>query len=118
MYDLNSKFDIAQHKERFVNYFEVIILKDGTIEYAVPSHQEKLIEIVMEQNGWTREELYDNTPVEYYADFMTWLCLQSGAISVWNSYLIAPKISRKQIVKLKRLKLEGLYKGVIPVKEC
>ena len=39
MYDLNSKFDIEQHKKKYINYLEVIIFPDGHIEYAVPSHQ-------------------------------------------------------------------------------
>lgn len=39
-YDVYSKFDLEKHKQRFENYFEVIIEEDGMIHYAVPSHQE------------------------------------------------------------------------------
>ena len=40
-YTLYCPFDIEKHKKTFINYLEVVILEDGTIEYAVPSHQEK-----------------------------------------------------------------------------
>lgn len=40
---LNGPFDIETHKKTFKNYLEVIILENGRIVYAVPSHQEKLI---------------------------------------------------------------------------
>ena len=44
-YDIYCAFDLEKHKQTYVQYLEVVILEDGTVEYAVPSHQEKLIEI-------------------------------------------------------------------------
>lgn len=41
----NTMFDYKTHRENFTAYLEVIIFKDGHIEYAVPSHQMKLIDI-------------------------------------------------------------------------
>ena len=43
--DRNTVFDYKTHKENFFYYLEVVILEDGKIVYAVPSHQEKLIEL-------------------------------------------------------------------------
>lgn len=42
---LHSKFDFDTHNSTFINYCEVVILEDGTIEYAVPSHEQKLIKV-------------------------------------------------------------------------
>lgn len=88
MYDLHSPFDIEQHKQHYVNYLEVVIFPDGHIEYAVPSHQEKLIAICMEQLGISRYELERMCPAEYYGDFQTWLCMISGCISVWDRFIL------------------------------
>ena len=40
-YDLYSKFDLEKHVRKYIHYTEVIIRPNGTVEYAVPSHQEK-----------------------------------------------------------------------------
>ena len=45
-YDIYCAFDLEQHKQTYVQYLEVVILEDGTVEYAVPSHQEKLIALL------------------------------------------------------------------------
>lgn len=38
-YDVYSKFDIDKHAENFINYLEVVIDPLGVVNYAVPSHQ-------------------------------------------------------------------------------
>ena len=48
MYDLHSPFDLQKHMETYINYLEVVIFPDGHIEYAVPSHQEKLIRVLVD----------------------------------------------------------------------
>ena len=70
-YDLHSDFDIQKHKENFINYLEVVIHPDGSVHYAVPSHQEYLIRYICEHRNITREELEAKCPREYYCDFMT-----------------------------------------------
>ena len=35
-YSVYSPFDIKKHQETFINYLEVLILEDGTVDYAVP----------------------------------------------------------------------------------
>ena len=44
---LHSPFDIKVHKQTFINYLEVVISPEGIVEYAVPSHVEKLLQIFM-----------------------------------------------------------------------
>lgn len=109
---LHMPFDTATHKATFTNYLEVIITVDGTVEYAVPSHQEKLIQLAMQSLGISREKLYQLCPQEYWFNFMPWLCEQSGAIAVWNSSYIGT-ISEPQRNVLMMLKSEGLYQGNI-----
>ena len=81
-------FDIDLHKSSTNLSFEVMIGKDGTIVYAIPSHQEFLIQHAMAQNGWTREQLIAACPQE---------------------------LSKKQTHALRMLKMQGLYKGYIPL---
>ena len=112
MYDLNSKFDIEQHKKHYVNYLEVVIFPDGHIEYAVPSHQEKLIAVCREKLHISRNELNDMCPEEYYCDFMTWLCTISECVSVWNNFIVHSDtipMTDRQKQSLQKLKDAGLY---------
>lgn len=114
MYDLNSKFDIEQHKKYYVNYLEVVIFPDGHIEYAVPSHQEKLIAICKEKLKVTRDELNDMCPKEYYCDFITWLCTMSECVSVWNDFIVKSDsipMTTNQVKTLQQLKNSQLYFG-------
>lgn len=109
MYNIYSKFDIEKHKSIYINYLEVIILPDGTVEYAVPSHQEKLIKIAMEKLKVTREELNELCPREYYFDLITWLTKITSCVSVWNNYVVGePNEIQKEVIE--QLKLEGLLK--------
>lgn len=54
---LHEPFDFAIHNKTFINYCEVVILDDGTIEYSIPSHMEKLLNITANKFGMTRQEL-------------------------------------------------------------
>lgn len=111
-YDLYSEFDIQKHKETFVNYLEVLIEKNGHVMYAVPSHQELAIKLACKEKGWTRKELEDACPKEYYFDFLTWLLSLTGAVSVWNDFYVgSPNDAQKQ--KLHELKYAGIYKGKV-----
>lgn len=112
-YDVYSKFDVGKHKEHFVHYLEVMISPDGEIEYAVPSHQEYAIKKACEALGVTRMELSDMTPPEYYFDWLNWLLAQTGYMAVWEDGYVCPNPTKKQIGKLKMLKLNGLYRGAI-----
>lgn len=113
-YDVYCDFDLEKHKENYVNYLEVMIDKDGTIMYAVPSHQEKAIAMACEAKNVNRAELEKMCPKEYYFDFLTWLLMQSGAMAVWNQYYQCYNVTREQYASLRRLKLAGVYKGTLP----
>ena len=113
-YGVQSEFNIDSHKATFTNYLEVIIDADGKVMYALPSHQEKLISMACKQLGITRDELNALCPRKYYVDFMRWLCLLTGAMSVWNHYCEYGNPTTKQLGTLRKLKLAGLYRGTIP----
>ena len=55
-YDLHSPFDLQQHKNTFINYLEVVIRPSGLVEYAVPSHQEKLLRIWAVDQGLVADD--------------------------------------------------------------
>lgn len=112
-YSVYSEFDIDKHKKTFVNYLEVIILPSGKVEYAVPSHQEKLIAIAMNKYNCTRDGIMAKCPVEYYFDFITWLSMITKTIAVWDGRIEGTP-NRFQRHKLQELKRNGLYKGTIP----
>lgn len=107
---LHSPFNVEVHKATFVNYLEIVILEDGTIEYAVPSHQEKLISLACKKIGVDRDTLYGLCPREYWCDVMTWLSIQTSAIAVWD-FKIEGTPNEKQLETLDMLRKEGLYKG-------
>lgn len=109
---LHEPFDLDRHKRLFKNYLEVVILPDGTVEYAVPSHQEKAIRILQKKTGETREQIFDRTPPEYYFDLLTWLCLETGCLLVWDKFCIGAP-NKAQIRTLEKLKEAGLYAGEI-----
>ena len=113
-YSIYSKFDLNLHKKTYNNYFEVVIHQDGTIEYAVPSHSEKLISIACNKMNVTRQELLDRCPQEYYGDFNIWLSKITGCCAVWLDCVIGFEYSRKQIGVLRKLKINGIYLGCIP----
>jgi len=84
MYDLSCEFDLGKHMSIYKNYLEVVVRADGTVEYAVPSHQEKLIEIGRTQRGMSRQEFIESCPQSMWFDYLTWLIQQTGCVSVWS----------------------------------
>lgn len=114
-YDVYSKFDIEQHKKTYPYYTEVIIHPDGEIEYAVPSHQEKLISICMRNLDITRDELNNMCPKEFYFNVNPWLCNISHRVAVWYDFAMFPSdgITIHQKEALQMLKANGCYIGKV-----
>lgn len=113
-YSVYSAFDVEKHKRKYINYLEVMIHPDGTVHYAVPSHQEYAIRRGCEKLGITRDELCALTPQEFYFDWMTWLLGLSGDMAVWNGQYECADPSKAQYATLRKLKMAGLYKGPLP----
>lgn len=112
---LHSPFDIETHKNVFVNYLEVIIDQEGVVHYAVPSHQEWLINKAIVVLGLSsREELCDECPDEYALSPMEWLTEVTGCVSIWDDHFIGNPTT-KQIKTMRELKNASIYRGDIPL---
>lgn len=112
---LAQPFDIQRHKAAKYLELELMIHPNGDMVYAIPSHQEFLIQKAMELHGWTREQLMDACPREFYLDFMQWLIPTAGGwIPVWPIGILNYPLTHKQVAALRRLKMSGLYRGYIP----
>ena len=110
---LHAPFNIETHKKTFIDYLEIIIREDGTVEYAVPSHVYKLMSIFAgddyDVSTISNQFLNDAsglTPIE-------WLCKKTGCISVWTNGFEGTA-TEKQIEVLKQLASEKLYTDTIP----
>ena len=112
MYNLNSEFDIYQHKSTYTNYLEILIKEDGCIVYAVPSHQEKAIELAMEKLNKSRDEISEMCPEDMCFDFMNWLLSLTNSVALWNNYMMG-KPNEIQLEKIQELIDTGLYRGFI-----
>lgn len=74
---------ITQHKHK--NYCEIVISPDGDIEYAIPSHLYKLIDLSKE----SKDELDKMMPNR--AAPLNWLCEHTKYAVCWFDYFILPK---------------------------
>lgn len=109
---LCQPFDIETHKKNFIDYLEVIVSEDGTVMYAVPSHQQKLIAIACKKLNVTTDELNDMCPPEYYFDFDKWLCKITNCVALWNQFMVGVP-NEAQTESIKSLIDAGLYRGAI-----
>jgi hypothetical protein len=111
MYDLHSEFDVVQHQKHFINYLEVCIHPDGYVAYAVPSHQEYMINYGAAERGLTRAEFESLCPKEYWANYLVWLMMQTGIVCVWSQgYSFACDITEEQGQVLDQFMSLGLIK--------
>lgn len=113
-YDVYCEFDAEKHAETYVNYLEVLILEDGEVVYAVPSHTMRAEKIVCEKLGIEREKINALIPRGFYGDYGRWLCKVGNLVMVWTNDIMAWEVNKKQLATLRRLKLAGIYKGVLP----
>lgn len=117
-YDLHSPFDIEEHLRHYIHYFEAILFPDGHVEYAVPSHQEKLIAIACDMLKVDRDTLNNMCPPEYYFDVIKWLCIQTGCIALWETSMIIGKhITQAQYHMLEKLQEATIFLGSLSHEE-
>jgi hypothetical protein len=116
---LREPFDINTHKDVFIDYLEIVILSDGTIEYAVPSHLEKLFQIACDKYKTTKESLLKTFQEESRTngicgdiDPFESLMRMTGAIPVWNMMHMGT-CNEAQAASLDKLRQERLYTGPI-----
>lgn len=107
---LHSPFDIETHKKTFIHYLEIVISPEGVIEYAVPSHERKLRDILGISAGQMERDYFMNVSIGKFITPIEWLTEQTGYISVWDGGYIG-KANKRQIGVLQKLRREGLYEG-------
>lgn len=102
---LHSPFDLETHKATFVNYFETVILPDGKIEYAIPSHDKYVENRMKAVFNITDEDIYSAAMSVY--DF--WYA-NVGLILCWSNFykFATNKPTDAQIKTLAMLIDEGL----------
>ena len=116
---LHSQFDINVHKQTFISYLEVVISPEGVVEYAVPSHSEKLVEIFSKQKGFddilnAKKYIVETTINNGMVSIIDYLTGVTGYISVWfNGYVAGDPPTKAQLDKLKELFDNGVYVGPI-----
>lgn len=120
-YDCNrNKFNLKKHVVKYINYLEVMVSKEGEVFYANPSHTIFLENVFKLKNGiTTRDAFMDAIEVrEAYADYMGWLCKQTGFIAVWDSFYVgeANMVQRQVLKELSEARYEKggnliVYKG-------
>lgn len=111
--DVMSKpFNIDTHKRTFTDYLEVIIDEEGNVHYAVPSHQEWLIQEACKKLNKNVGELMNSIPRTYWCDMLTWLTNVTNCVAVWDISYVG-RLNYAQRSQLELLQLSGLYKGII-----
>ena len=92
---------IKQHNHVF--YCEAVILPDGRVKYALPSHSEVMLARYMELNHFkTREEAYASVTPEEYS--LQWLVNASGYVAIWYDIQVIPEgVTPEQLHSLNRL---------------
>lgn len=101
---MKMKVDQFISQYNHINYCEIVILPDGYIMKAIPSHTEVLIEMWCKKHNKTRNELKglliisDDSPLGF-------LCDTLQCIAVWYSQIKCPKsgINKIQLDVLQRL---------------
>lgn len=114
-YNLYSPFDVEKHKKTFIDYFEAILMPDGSVQYAVPSHQEKLISIGKKLFGKSRNDFIAMCPTEKHDCYIEWLCDVTGCVALWNSFVVG-KPNQLQMNKIRELVDAGIvYSRVLTI---
>lgn len=107
-YTVNEFIEMTkQNPNEWISYCEILILDNGMIELARPSHMEKVIEIYCEKNNITREEFKDN--FSRMLNPLDFICEKYHIIAVWyNKILMPKKINRFQRLTINKLQDAGL----------
>jgi hypothetical protein len=112
---LHSPFDIKTHEQTFTQYLEVCIDEEGVVHYAVPSHQEWLINKACEKLNISRECLIDRCPMDHMFSPLEWLTKISECIAVWDDHYVG-ELNTKQFQTLSNLMFHNLYFGDIKIR--
>ena len=103
---------VVQHNLKYNFYCEAVILSDGDIQYAIPSHQQKLVMLY----DISMQEIYDCSKkyqqlmekIPMTASPLHWMCEDLNVVSVWYDFCVVPiSYTSNQLNSLKYLKSQG-----------
>lgn len=104
----DKPFNIELHSKSFKGWCELVIWPDGKIEYAVPSHIEKLINGYCEKTGLNHEVIREMLRVSQDSPYYRRLLEATGMLFVWyDSVYSATKLTSAQHKSLTSLLLHG-----------
>lgn len=106
-------FSIERHKKTFVNYMEAVIDENGVVHYAIPSHERKLVEMILKQNpDMCMKDVQDEAEQQFSVyGWVEWLIIRSKCICVYTrGYMCPPEyiMTQKQRDTLNELIKNGL----------
>lgn len=107
----NRFFDAEVHSKTFIEYCELVIDRQGRVFYAIPSHQERLIELYALKHNLTidevRTELAEFNKTEHFMtidgktkhiDAFDKLMLDTGCALIWyDSIKYSRKLTNRQM---------------------
>ena len=102
---LKGPFDVNTHKATFTDYLEVVVTEDGTIVYAVPSHQRVLERLYALRTGMDANEA---CPRERWLDMLDWLMEETGCVCAYTAGVLGRPHTMAQQAALTMLYEEGL----------
>lgn len=101
---LYKPFDFNEHLKAFGDtYLEAVVLEDGTIEYAIPSHEQKLVRVIMQKTGKTRDQVIWDCSDDDKLNWQEYLERESGCISLWTNFYLGTA-NEKQLEAIQKLK--------------
>ena len=94
---LYMPFSVKVHSQVFTCYCEVIIWPDGKVEYAIPSHSEKLYQEYCKKHNLNRDQLWEQFKGREFA--ATDLMMEDlGIIFIWYDHMMnVTKVTQKQL---------------------
>lgn len=111
IYNLHSKFDYKKHNDTYICYCEVIILPNGTVHYAVPSHSKFLENYIATKQNIFENEVHKYLKNKYQqSEFILYgldtLIKETKAVAVYyHTYYGTP--NKKQLKVLQKLQTTG-----------
>ena len=103
---------MEEHKEKwYINYCEAIIFEDRSIDFANPSHTERLVEEYCINNHILRDELIKLIPREDSPLF--WLLEKLNAVALWLETLLVDHYNNYKVNDAQIKTIETLVKNKI-----
>lgn len=99
--DVKVDVDEFITNHNYICYCEALIHPDGSVSYAVPSHELALVKCT----GLSLSEVSDIIPL--YADVGSWLVGYTGCVLLWYDYCKFGRLTLEQVCSFNKLLSSG-----------